>query len=487
MEEKPNEEIAEEVNVNETKAEEEKTIDTGFKKVQQKKKTNFGKLFFVIILLAGITAGVWYFVYYQPSQNQNNNQVQNNNQESNVDNNEDVIKIDEAKNWEKTYSKILTDENNYKNYNTIQMQLIKLNRYDQIPVMVVTYESTRNPFEKVLDVWKTDENGTSIEKVDNCSTTDDSLKILYDVKEGIYKWYIYNRTSETEAYGDLSRLLDNTRNTTSSIDSNIFNLSKMGSFNFYDYVVSSNPLMGNINKEEFEEKYIVVNTKDLKDTWVELKINEIDENEVLKAIIIEEKLNKSASSVVSDIKDSIFAQADEILKKSEQKNSNQNNANNTTENNVNANTENQAQPNQDPIQTLPTPVVPDNSNNNQNNQNAQNNQANNPINDQPGATDIVQPENTDIGQQEALNIAKKIFGDESEGRKMSYTYLAWVNDTNGKKYYAFRVAWLVNNDHYSFVDTLLISADGKLYKEIGTPENFVDGQTVTKFDVEGNV
>lgn len=512
MEGKPNEEKTEEVKDNETKTEKvkneeakvqntnetknnnvEKTVNTGFKKVEKKKKRNFGKLFFVIILLAGITAALWYFVYYQPSQNQNNNQ------ESNVNNNQEVLPIDEAKTWEKTYSKILTDENNYKNYSNIQIQLIKINRLDQIPVMVVTYDSTRNPFEKILDVWKTDENGTSIERVDNCSTTDDSLKILYDINEGTYKWYIYNKTSEAEAYGDLERLLGNTKSTTNQIENDIFGLSKIGSFNFYDYVVSSNPLMGNIKKEQFEEKYIVINTKDLKDTWIDLKINEIDENEVLKAIINEEKLNKNASSVVSDIKDSIFAKADEILKKTKENNSN---TNMQTDNQLQQNElQNSTTPNpttQDtPIQGATTPnspmqdsttqgdsaqqnniitpntnpVIPDNSNNNQNAQANANNQ----------------PEVSDIGQQEALNIAKKIFGDESDGRKMSYTYIAWVNDANGKKYYAFRVAWLVNNDHYSFVDTLLISADGKSYKEIGTPEDFVDGQIVTKFDVEANV
>ena len=92
----------------------------------------------------------------------------------------------------------------------------------------------------------------------------------------------------------------------------------------------------------------------------------------------------------------------------------------------------------------------------------------------------------DIGKEEALKLVQKVHETNSEGKKIGYYYLAWVKDVNDNKYYAFKVASLVDESRYTFVDTILISADGKSYKQIVTPENFTDGQIVTKFDSEKN-
>lgn len=69
---------------------------------------------------------------------------------------------------------------------------------------------------------------------------------------------------------------------------------------------------------------------------------------------------------------------------------------------------------------------------------------------------------------------------------MGYSYVAWIKDEQGMQYYVFTMRWLVG-DHWSFIDTVCISADGKTYKEIGMPVSYENGEIVKQFDAEGNL
>ena len=94
-----------------------------------------------------------------------------------------------------------------------------------------------------------------------------------------------------------------------------------------------------------------------------------------------------------------------------------------------------------------------------------------------------------ITKDEALKLAKKKWGTHADetGFDIGYTYVSWIQDEKGMQYYVFDVRWLVNNDHWSWIDTVCISADGKTYKEIASPANFKNGEVVKKFDSEGNL
>lgn len=93
-----------------------------------------------------------------------------------------------------------------------------------------------------------------------------------------------------------------------------------------------------------------------------------------------------------------------------------------------------------------------------------------------------------IGKDEALKLAQNKWGTKSEetGYDIGYSYVAWIKDEQGIEYYVFILRWLVE-DHWSFIDTVCISVDGKTYKEIGMPVSYENGEIVKQFDAEGNL
>lgn len=85
--------------------------------------------------------------------------------------------------------------------------------------------------------------------------------------------------------------------------------------------------------------------------------------------------------------------------------------------------------------------------------------------------DAVQPETTQtpaaaITQEEALALVEDHFGekDEATGNTFSIGFEDMVT-LDGVEYYNFRVSWLVNGDHMSYLTNYLVSLDGKEMKE----------------------
>ncbi len=93
-----------------------------------------------------------------------------------------------------------------------------------------------------------------------------------------------------------------------------------------------------------------------------------------------------------------------------------------------------------------------------------------------------------ISKDEALKLAQNKWGTKAQetGYDIGYSYVAWIKDEQGMQYYVFVLRWLVE-DHWSFIDTVCISADGKTYKEIGMPVSYKNGEIVKQFDAEGNL
>ena len=88
-----------------------------------------------------------------------------------------------------------------------------------------------------------------------------------------------------------------------------------------------------------------------------------------------------------------------------------------------------------------------------------------------GPEDAVQPETTQtpaaaITQEEALALVEDHFGekDEATGNTYSIGFEDMVT-LDGVEYYNFRVSWLVNGDHMSYLTNYLVSLDGKEMKE----------------------
>lgn len=71
-----------------------------------------------------------------------------------------------------------------------------------------------------------------------------------------------------------------------------------------------------------------------------------------------------------------------------------------------------------------------------------------------------------ITQEEALALVEDHFGekDEATGNTFSIGFEDMVT-LDGVEYYNFRVSWLVNGDHVSYLTNYLVSLDGKEMKE----------------------
>ena len=484
-----------------------------FQKVESGKKKKGKKGIAIFILLALIIAGVaaaWMCIpeFRNLFSGNNNSSIS-----------EEDKKMEEASAWEKAYVNILMDEkNDYANMTGCRIQLITIDEEDKVPALVVNYSDRSRTAEKVVDIWQADENGEIIAKIEKLSASDDSVIILYDVDNEKYNWYLYYKDREQESYGILSRILKEAKDTTRNdkkVDTDK---------NTFDYVISTKATKSSIAKDKFEQKFIQVDSSELSKTWVSYKENpsKIETLDILKN---ESKKKTVAREVVKDdAKEDILDRAETILKKQKlaktevtvgkhtlkygtykaKKETKEaevvlladktcayiGSAPDESEKQINTlgtyifvNTDSET----DNVLEITLSdgtklqfVVGDNKfSNNVLEFNFEN--SNTVITNIPNVNTTI---TDDIGKDEALKLAQKLFGTESDGKKMGYYYLAWVKDRQGNKFYAYRVSWLVDESHYSFVNTVLISADGKSYKEIGTPEDFTDGQVVNKFDSE---
>ena len=403
-----------------------------FQKIEQpkpKKGKKRAALFFLLVIIIGAVAVAWIYVpefrnLFNVNKDTTTNTVETND-------------ISNAEEWEKAYIKILVEENNYKDVQDCKIQLINILEIDKIPTLLVTYTKSG---ENVLDIWQVDSDGQIVTKKDNTPVSGDLIKILYDVEKEEYNWYSYyeNKELDLEIYNRLSRLIMPRVNSYKKLEE-------------VDYKVSSKEDGGNTTREKFEQKVIEVDSKSLNKTWVDFASN-TSKSEALKILESEYKKKRTAREVVKDsAKEDILDKAEEIQSKLNEP---------TMLDEETAEKASETETTTDSTATTDTPEA--NSD-----------------------TQETTTENskTDIGKDEALKLLEKKFGTNADGKKMGYYYLAWVKDDKANKYYAYQMSWLVDG-HYSFVDTILVSADGKTYKEIGTPEDFTDGQTVTEFDSE---
>ena len=93
-----------------------------------------------------------------------------------------------------------------------------------------------------------------------------------------------------------------------------------------------------------------------------------------------------------------------------------------------------------------------------------------------------------IGKDQAQKLAEKVWGSTSDetGNQIGYTYTGWGKDSTGKQYYIFNARWLVG-DHWSYIGTICIAADGKTYKQLDTVvKDTAKGETFNMLD-GGNI
>ena len=93
-----------------------------------------------------------------------------------------------------------------------------------------------------------------------------------------------------------------------------------------------------------------------------------------------------------------------------------------------------------------------------------------------------------ISEEEAKKLAQKIDGTYADetGFPIGYSLEAMVKDSSGLEYYLFRVRWLVENSHWSTIDGVAISVNGKKWKQVDIYQNYQNGQTIKEVYKEGN-
>lgn len=92
-----------------------------------------------------------------------------------------------------------------------------------------------------------------------------------------------------------------------------------------------------------------------------------------------------------------------------------------------------------------------------------------------------------ISQDQALKLAQSVWGtkDKETGYEIGYSPAGWIKDGSGMQYYVFVIRWLVDGNHWSYLTTACIAADGKTYKQVATNKGWDNGTVVTQFDGDG--
>ena len=89
-----------------------------------------------------------------------------------------------------------------------------------------------------------------------------------------------------------------------------------------------------------------------------------------------------------------------------------------------------------------------------------------------------------ISEKQAMALAQKIDGTGTPEQPIGYTKQCMVKDSTGLEYYLFIVRWLVDSSHWSTIDAVAISVDGKKWKNVDM--HYTEGQTIKQVYKEGN-
>jgi len=87
---------------------------------------------------------------------------------------------------------------------------------------------------------------------------------------------------------------------------------------------------------------------------------------------------------------------------------------------------------------------------------------------------IAKEQKNGITKQEAENLCRKVLGEKAEenGFPISYRCISAVSADN-KLYYVMNIAWLVNNNHWSYIGNCYVSSDGQeIYDGIASPAKY---------------
>ncbi len=82
--------------------------------------------------------------------------------------------------------------------------------------------------------------------------------------------------------------------------------------------------------------------------------------------------------------------------------------------------------------------------------------------------------NNKITPEEAEKLCYTVMGEKDEDTGFPFSFgVTGTAEIDGKEYYTIRAAWLVNNDHMSYIGDFFVTTDGKeVYTGIATPDEY---------------
>lgn len=351
----------------------------------------------------------------------------------------------------------------YENSKNVKIKFIQAEE-EKTPMMVVSYEKDNHNSICVYSAYETEDKKSkySIVKSQYFENSEQNInydiKLLYNLEEQKYIWYIV-KTDENngKTYTPIILDLKNKLN----IDSN------EKTYYFTEEEMKTNQIAedGTPIVSKFEETFIVVEDTD---NVIEIgDIYHINKNTLKEQIKLAEKEYKNiVDTITNEIKTTIENKVKELKDKKEQ---------------IKTILEEKAQKEAEELAKAQEEAK----------QKAE--EARKKAEEEAKKKIEAKSNNTsttsgNISEEQARKLAEKIDGtyDSDTGSQIGYTLEAKVKDSTGLEYYLFRVRWLVGGDHWSTIDGVAISVDGKKWKQIDIYQNYKNGQTIKEVYKEGN-
>lgn len=340
-----------------------------------------------------------------------------------------------------------------KDIESADIRFVQVKKEDN-PKMILTYEKDNEQYTNIYFI--TEEQQVSVITYNHPTT----LKLLYNRESNEYLWYLYSKENDENMYKSLDKILKEVN--TSEISNSEEAESTYADYTFKDSEMKSNLDVAEGEKptiSKFDQIFIEVEVID-DNTF---KISFVDDDKELKQVLIKivgdyktkEEIITEEVKKETENGEKILEEKAELIKEIEQKEAEEK-AKAEEEARKKAEEEAKKKAEEDAKKKA----------------------------EQSAATTSSTGR---ISKEQAAKLAEKIDGTTASetGFPIGYSLEAMVKDSTGLEYYLFRVRWLVDNSHWSTIDGVAVSVDGKKWKQIDIYQNYSDGQTIKEVYKEG--
>lgn len=336
-----------------------------------------------------------------------------------------------------------------KDVKTAKVNFVQVNK-EENPKMVLSYEDDNETYTNIYFIEQ--EQKVNVITYNHPTT----LKLMYNRDLDRYLWYLYSKENDENMYKSLEKIMKDTKTAEPTTEEN------ESEAVFADYTFKDSELESKLDVAEGE----ILTISKFDKTFIEVALDEENVQEInfeekdreLKQIITSsvEEYKPKEEIVTEEIKtkttekDTILDKKQEEIKQlEEKKKAEEEAARKAVEEEAKSKAEEEAA--------------------------------------KKAAEEAKKAQNSKITKEQAAKLAEKIDGtlDSETGFDIGYSLEAMIKDSSGLEYYLFRVRWLVDHSHWSTIDGVAISVDGKKWKKVDIYDNYRDGQTIREIYSEG--